>query len=158
MSTDEHSSPAVEPVESADLSTNYAAAQPLTPRPSENWGLESPPRLPSLPPRLIATLVAVLLVVVVSPFVFMRMKPTETTMKDDAFYALEAYSRALSSGATLETGLSPAERALVAVASRLETKDGPMLVLRGEFGCWGVSATALPDPAQPKSLDSQFCP
>lgn len=135
-----------------------ASALATTPAASQNWGLESTRSLPPLPPRLIATLVSVLLILAAAPFLLAKMSSSEVSMKDDSFYALESYSRALSSGADLESALSPSELALLSSASRLETKDGPLLVLRGEFGCWAVSTAPAKNPAQPREMDSQFCP
>jgi hypothetical protein len=143
---------------SADLAESYAANQNIRPVASQNWGLDSTRSLPPFPPRLVITLVVLLLLLVASPFIFMQLRPTDTVMKDDAYYALEAYSRAVSSGASLESALSEAERTLISAASRLESKDGSLLVLRGEFGCWGVPTTPATKPASPQQLDSGFCP
>ena len=159
MSSDAQSSPSAEPVDaSSDLADHVLSAQHTAARASENWGLESRRSIPPLSPRLIGSLVSILLVVLASPFVFMRMKPSDTTMRDDAYYALEAYSRALAANSSLETDLSASERALIASASRLETKDGSLLVLRGEFACWGVSTTPSEQYQAPKELDPEFCP
>jgi hypothetical protein len=139
-----------------DLAAAFSATLTARPQVDANWGLAAS-TWPRLSHRVLLSLLLCIAVLLVFPLVMMLLRPSSAAPPDEAYQTLDAYVHVRVKGVELETGLSPAARTLLAGASRVETADGPLIVLRTDSTCWAVpAAPSLPVPA-PKQVPPAYC-
>lgn len=140
----------------SDLAGSFEDALPVVPKVPSNWGVAGNSR-PLLPRRWFVV-VAVLVVFMVAPVVFLSLRPKAAPVRDGAYRALDAYVQAKVTETPLEEGLSAQQRALLSSASRVESSDEVLLTLRSDSVCWSVPLEPQDPAPTPQEVVPELCP